>query len=141
MSDSVNANVNEMDAMSGRAERLIAALTGALMSTAEAAAERLELAAAVAAARQRLAAFACVLESVQAQKDALQNRLATAPPALRALYARQIEMLTLQEMAVLEKAGVPQESARQALALADATPLYERRGSRFLKVGEANGHG
>lgn len=134
----------DMAALTGRAERLIDAIAGAMLATAEAAAERVELAGKVAMIQQRMAAFAAVLEGVGAQKAALEARAAALPPgALRSLLERQVEALTGQELAVLERAGVPAPAAQSALAGPCPTPpppatLYRREGRRFTSA-ESNG--
>lgn len=96
---------NDMQALVGRTERLVSAISDAILSAAEAAAERVELAAEVARVQQRLAAFGAVVETIAAQKRVLVERLATAEGPARALLERQIELLGLQELAVLERAG------------------------------------
>jgi hypothetical protein len=53
-----------MTQLTGRAEQLMDALADAIISTAEAAAERIDLAARVAQIQQRMAAFGAVLEAV-----------------------------------------------------------------------------
>jgi hypothetical protein len=60
---------------------------------------------------------------------------------LRTLLERQIELLTAQEAAVLERAGTAPEVARAAIATTDGS-LYRREGSRFVALGAtANGNG
>lgn len=134
---------NDMQALVGRTERLVSAISDAILSAAEAAAERVELAAEVARVQQRLAAFGAVVEAIAAQKGVLVERLATAEGPARALLERQIEMLGMQELAVLERAGVPQAAAQHALAVADAAPArppgsagktYRREGKRFVRL-------
>ncbi len=87
-----------------------------------------------------MAAFASVLEAVGGQKQVLQDRLATATGPLKALLIQQLACLTAQETAILTRAGVPNETAQQALASADANEtLYKRDGKRFVAVTQ-NGH-
>lgn len=62
---------NDMNALVGRTEKLVTAISDAILSAAEAAAERVELAAEVARVQQRLAAFSAVVESIAAQKRVL----------------------------------------------------------------------
>jgi hypothetical protein len=127
-----------MEALVGRTERLVESITGAILSTAEAAAERIELASKVAQIQQRMSAFGAVLEAVGAQKAALEARAAALPhgPVLT-LLERQVEALTAQELSVLEKAGVPQPVASAALAAPAEGEVYRREGRRFVPV--ANG--
>lgn len=130
---------SDMQQLSARAETLISALTNAILSTAEVAAERLALAAELARVTQRMHAFAAVLDAVGVQKAALLERQATATGPMKALLGRQVEMLTLQETAILEKVGVPQAQAALAIEMADAPakPAYRRDGRRFTR--ETNG--
>jgi hypothetical protein len=131
--------LNEMTDLTSRTERLVDALSGSILSTVEVAAERIALAAEVARVSQRMSAFSAVLEAIGAQKDALAGRLAAARGPLRALLQRQIEVLTAQEVAVLERAGAASQVARDAIEAADE-PLYKREGSRFVALGgSANG--
>jgi hypothetical protein len=145
-------STNDMSALVGRTEKLVIAISDAILSAAEAAAERVELAAEVARVQQRLAAFSAVVESIAAQKRVLVERLATADGPAKALLERQVELLGLQELAVLERAGVPQATAQHALAAADALPAlppaggpektYRREGKRFVRVaGEPGANG
>jgi hypothetical protein len=130
MSD--NTTRNEMEQLAGRAEQLISALSNAILSTAEVAAERLELASKVAQVNQRLAAFSAVLDSIAAQREALETRMTTAKGAQRLLLQRQLDLLAAQEVAVLSKAGLDDSQARQALEVADE-PSYHRSGRRFVR--------
>jgi hypothetical protein len=135
---------SDMNALVGRTEKLVTAISEAILSAAEAAAERVELAAEVARVQQRLAAFTAVVEAIAVQKRALVDRLVTAEGPAKALLERQIELLGLQELAVLERAGVPPVTARHALAAVDAAPAlppaggadrtYRRDGKRFVRV-------
>ncbi|MCE9560857.1 MAG: hypothetical protein K8U57_02270 [Planctomycetes bacterium] len=132
---------NDMQALVTRTEQLVNAISGAILSTTEIACERLELAAQVARVQQRMSAFGAVLEAVGTQKAALAARLADATGPLRKLLERQIEMLTVQEVAILEKAGVPQVMAEKALAAVDASSntdmpatTYRREGKRFVRL-------
>ncbi len=134
------SNTNEMQALVTRTEQLIAALTNAFITTAEVAAERLELAAQVARVQQRMGAFSAVLESIGVQKAVLVARLASATGSTRALIETQVSLLEAQEVEVLKRVGVPEPAARQALAavvqapVADATDTYIRDGRRFRRV-------
>jgi acetolactate synthase small subunit len=138
---------NDLNALVGRTEQLVTAISDAILSAAEAAAERVELAAEVARVQQRLAAFSAVVESIAVQKRVLVERLATADGPAKALLERQVELLGLQELAVLERAGVPQATAQHALAAVDAASAllsaestnktYRRDGKRFVRVAAA----
>jgi hypothetical protein len=148
MSEITKTSTTDITALTARAERLIDALAGSILSTAEVAAERVELAAKVAQVQQRMTAFAAVLEAVSAQKQALLGKVETATGAMRTLLQQQVEALTAQELAVLAKAGVPQPAAQQAIAAVDAGPeaggggkVYMREGRRFARIGGANGNG
>ena len=131
-----------MSQLTGRAEQLVDALADAIISTAEAAAERLDLAARVAQIQQRMAAFGAVLESVGAQKLALMNRLEDngLPDPQRQLIEQQVNLLTVQETEILKRAGAAPELAQQAIESADHgdegeyTALYRRDGRRFVPV-------
>jgi len=116
MSD--NNNVLEL---SDRAERLIDAIAGGFMKTAQAAAERIGLASEVAIIRQRMAAYAAVLEMVGNQKESIINKiesLAENSP-LRKLYIFQLEQLTAQEVEILQNAGLNNEIASNAIRNTD----------------------
>lgn len=136
---------NDMQALVGRTELLVTAISDAILSAAEAAAERVELAATVARVQQRLGAFTAVLEAVAVQKRALVERLAVADGPSKALIHRQIELLGLQEIAVLERAGVPQPAVQQALAAMDTPPVtdasatHRRDGRRFVRLAAGTG--
>ena len=131
-----------MSQLTGRAGQLVDALADAIISTAEAAAERLDLAARVAQIQQRMAAFGAVLESVGAQKLALMNRLEdpALPDTQRQLIEQQVNLLTAQETEILKRAGATPELAHQAIEVADSDteehpdPLYRRDGRRFVPV-------
>lgn len=131
-----------MQELAGRAGQLIGAVTDAIMSTVEVAAERVELAARVARVQTRMAAFGAVLEVIGEQKKALADRLADADGPAAALLKAQLAALTAQEMAVLEEVGMPEPAARAALVAADGDDArYRRDGKRFVRVAaEANGH-
>lgn len=136
---------NEMQVLVGRTEQLISALTSAILSSAEVAAERIELAAEVARVAQRMSAFAAVLESVGAQKEALAKQVPKATGAMKALLLKQIAILASQEIAVLSKVGVPEPTAIAALAAVDApgepapAPVpatHKRDGRRFVRLAQ-----
>lgn len=135
--------------MTGRAEQLIDALANAIMASTEAAAERLDLAARVAQIQQRMTAFGSVLESVNAQKEALHDRLESksVTSSQRQLIEQQINLLTIQETEILKRAGASSSLAQQAIGTADGkggdseqsdSPpgLYKRDGRRFVSVEE-----
>lgn len=131
---------NDMMEMAGRASQIIDAFTSALMNTAGVAAEKINLASEIAAMKMRMEAFSGVLECVAAQKKPLMERLeGEANPAMRLMIERQLEMLTEQEIAVLEKASVPGKVAKQLVGTVDKA--YRRDGRRFIPVGSLNGHG
>ena len=111
-----------MDQATARIEALIDGLTGAIMNTLEVSAERITLAADVARVKQRMAAFSAVLESVAAQKKAVAELMAEADGPAEMLYRTQLDMLTAQEVAVLERSGIPRQQAVLAIDSADAEP-------------------
>jgi uncharacterized protein YhaN len=131
-----------MTQLTGRAEQLVDALADAIISTAEAAAELIDLAARVAQIQQRMAAFGAVLESVGAMKHSLLTRLddPSTPDAQRRLIEQQVNLLTAQESEILKRAGATPELAHQAIESADCEkeehpdPLYRRDGRRFVPV-------
>ena len=131
-----------MTQLTGRAEQLVDALADAIISTAEAAAERIDLAARVAQIQQRMAAFGAVLESVGAQKHALLVRLEdqSTPDTQRMLIQQQVNLLIAQETEILKRAGASSAMAHQAIESADGErdddpdPLYRRDGRRFVPV-------
>lgn len=124
---------DDMQALSGRAEKLINALTNAILTTAEVAAEKIELASRVAQINQRMTAYAAVLEIVGAQKMALMQRRDATDGPMKALLTHQIETLTVQEIAILESSGAPAVAARTAVETIDE-PVYRRDGKRFVQV-------
>ncbi len=134
------SNNNDMQVLVGRTEQLIASITDAILSSAEVAAERIELAANVARVQQRMAAFGAVLESVGAQKASLAKRLPEATGPTKTLLLKQIAMLAAQEIAILAKAGVAEPTAVAALEAVEAAtdlttaPTHRRQGRRFLRV-------
>ena len=138
------SHANDMQALVGRTEKLVTSIAEAILSASETAAERIEVAAEVCRIQQRLAAFGAVVDAIAAQKRVLVERLATAEGPAKVLIGRQIELLELQELAVLERAGVPHATARHALAAADAAPAlppagdadktYRRAGKRFVRI-------
>lgn len=115
--------------MTNRAEMLIEALANAIMSSTEAAAERLDLAARVAQIQQKMAAFGAVLESVGAQKEALHNRLEdkSITHSQRQLIEQQINMLTTQASAV----HFPNKAETKAEMITMRS---------FARIGPANGN-
>lgn len=115
----MNDVTNPMDAMVSRQEQLIDAWARSMMRTAEIAAERVELAAEIAAARQRMNAFGAVLESIAAQKQAVHELMTKASPAAKAMYTRNLKMLDAQEVAVLKRAGFDEAEAVKAIEAAD----------------------
>ncbi|MCE9566041.1 MAG: hypothetical protein K8U57_28815 [Planctomycetes bacterium] len=135
---------NDMQILVGRTEQLIAAITNAILSSAEVAAERIELAANVARIQQRMSAFGSVLETVGAQKEMLAKQLPNATGPSKTLLLKQIAMLASQEVAILSKAGVAEPTAVAALAEVEAprepspqsasSPTHRRDGRRFLRV-------
>lgn len=133
---------NEMEALAGRAERMIGALSDAIMRTAEVAAERIELASQVAQVRQRVAAYSAVLEAIGAQKSALANQIEAASGPMKALLSKQVEILGQQELAILERIGVPAPAAQAAIEAVDVESRddrkYIRDGRRFAPL---NGRG
>lgn len=133
-----------IDRISDRTEAIIDKVCGAIMATVDVAAERLELAAEVARVKQRMTAFSAVLDAVAAQKQALMDKLEEADGPARQLLGHQIELLTAQETAVLQRAGISAEIARPAIDAADHGDedgqLYKRDGRRFVPAtnGSAN---
>jgi hypothetical protein len=88
----------------------------------------------------RMTAFGAVLESIGAAKQPLLERHRAAGGPMKALLGYQIEALTAQELAILEKAGVEPQQARNALTAVDTDRLYVRDGRRFRAVeGDTNG--
>lgn len=138
------SNNTEMQVLVGRTEQLISAISDAILSSVEVAAERLELAANVARIQQRMSAFGAVLESVGVQKEALAKQLPTASGPTKSLLLRQIAMLASQEVAILTKAGIAEPTAVAALAAVEVpaepvsepitSPTHRRDGRRFLRV-------
>jgi hypothetical protein len=132
----------QMENLVSRTEALVGAFTSAMMATAEAAAERMQLAARVAQINSRMAAFSAILEGVGAQKEALLQRMEGQRGAMRAMLARQVELLTCQETAILEKIGLAPDQAARAVEAVDQKTVYRRVGSRFEAVsGSAQGNG
>jgi hypothetical protein len=133
--------MSDMNQLTDRAERLIDALANAIMKTAEVAAQKIELASAVAEVRQRMAAFGAVLQAVGAQKAAVAMQLADLgadDAATRALYQHQLRLLSAQEVSILKQAGISEQHAAEALEVADTKPTHKRDGRRFVRV---NGNG
>lgn len=142
----MSENHDDMKALTGQASRLISAISEAIMSSAEVAAERIKLASQVAQIEQRMAAYSVVLDTIQVQKDKLLEQAETAKGARKTLLLRQVEMLEAQEMGVLESIQVPAEVAQRAVQsvklVEDKTEQasHKRQGRRFVPVnGHANG--
>lgn len=135
---------DSMQQLTDRTAQIVDALASAMLATAETAAEKITLAAEVARVQARMQAFASVLEAVAAQRAALESRMESASGPMRALLARQIECLSLQEVAVLEKAGAPPVVAAKAVDLIecrlDEHATHARDGRRFRRVPANNGH-
>lgn len=127
MSD--NNNVLEL---SDRAERLIDAIASGFMKTAQAAAERIQLASEVAIIKQKMTAYAAVLEMVELQKDSISKKIDSLPDnsPLRNLYCFQLEQLTLQELGILENAGVPVSAAETAIKQTDKLSYGRRKNKK-----------
>lgn len=117
------SDTNDMRELTERAGRLIDSIAGAILSTAEAASEKIALAAEVARIQTRMAALSAVLEGIQAHREAVQESLDAAPSEpLRELYRRQLAALAAQEVSVLERCGVPGTVAAVAVAGVDGAP-------------------
>lgn len=128
-----------MDSLTGRAEALIAAITGGIMSAVETAADRISVASELARVNQRLVAFSAAIEALAAQKEALTARLAKARGPMRAFLTQQLGVLTAQEVGILRRVGLADADAAAAVEAADG-PAYRRLGSRFVRAG-VNGGG
>lgn len=134
-------NPNDVQGMTARAQRLIDAMAGAMMSAAEAAAEKVELAAEVARVSVRMEAVGSVLDVIGAQKEALIVKADEAKGALRTAYLRQVEVLSAQEVSILERLGVPTAAAQIAVAKVDGPVLLESHPApaRRAKLPATNG--
>lgn len=136
---------SDMETLTSRTTQLIDAISDAILASAEVAAEKIQLAAAVAGIRQRMTAFGAVLEAVGEQKRVLAERLAGATGPTKALIEQQIALLTAQEVAVLAKAGVAEPTAVAALAAVESTPAdgsapaYRRDARRFVRAAADGG--
>lgn len=129
-----------IDQISARTEAIIDKVCGAIMATVDVAAERLELAAELARVKQRMTAFSAVLDAVSAQKQALTERMESADGPARKLLAHQIELLTHQETAVLQRAGIAPAVASAAISSVDdaervTVPVVRDRSGRFTRNG------
>ena len=138
--------MSDMIKVTEQTSRIIDALTDAILATAATAAEKIHLAAQVAQVQQRMAAFQAVLEVVGVQKEALIARLTQAKGPMAAMLTRQIEVLTEQELKILESAGAPEEAARQAVQVIEYAPepppagkTVVRKHNRRLPIA-INGH-
>jgi hypothetical protein len=118
---------SEVQVMVNRADQLINALTDAMMSSIENAAERLRMSSELAQIQARGVAFLSVLEAVGASKQALLLKAKTAAGPMKLAYQQQIKVLSAQETAILAKIGVAPEQARKAIAYVDGqqTPEVE----------------
>lgn len=126
---------SSIDHLSDRASRLVDSLAEGMLSALENASERIGLAVEVGRIRTRMDAFGAVLESIDVQKQALLARQATASGPMQRLIARQIELLTAQETAVLQRIGVNPDVATAAVCRADrpARP-------KLVQAPQTNGH-
>lgn len=146
----MNEQTNDIQALAGRADQLIGALTNAFMSAAETAAERISLASDLAKVQQRMSAFAAVLECVSAQKAPLLEQIANlgdgpADRVKRQMLLTHVNILTTQELSILTRAGAPVEAAQQAITCVDTVehqgekPTHRRDGKRFVPANGTNG--
>ncbi len=143
----------EMSALSDRTELLIQALTDATMTTAakviesaertvnvatDAAMARIEAGVEFAQMKATLGLRLAQLDMIGKTKTTYLKMRASAEneqnPAAVRLLDFSIGLLTVQEMNVLESAGVPSETATKAIETADAKLLYQRDGRRFVSV-------
>jgi len=107
--------MSDLNDLADRTSGIIDAITGGILSSAEAAAERIQLAAEVAKINTRMEAFGSVLETIEARKQALEAKLETAGPTMKKLIGRQLELLTAQETSLLERVGVTAEPEKPRL--------------------------
>lgn len=142
---------SEMSALSDRTELLIQALTDATMTTAakviesaertvnvatDAAMARIEAGVEFAQMKATLGLRLAQLDMIGKTKTLyLEMRSAALErePSKVRLLDFNIEILTAQEMGVLQAAGVPAEKALKAVVETDAK-LYQRDGRRFAPV-------
>ena len=142
MNDHTNEQTNDgagnMRALATRSSQLIDAISGAIMAQAEVAAERIQLAAAVAQVEQRMAAHSAVLECIDAQRIAVEAKMVGAKGARLKLYETQLDLLAAQEVAILAKVGVPLDLARQAVKQVETKPAatHKRDGRRFVQIAD-----
>lgn len=134
-----------------RAEKLVDSITGAILSTLETAAQRIDLASQVAQARQRAEALAVVLEGASAQRMSLEARRDAAVGPMRLLLDAQVKAAQAAEVAILMRAGLSQEDAQAVFAPAlpapteaapaeteEPKPTHKREGRRFVPVNGSN---
>ncbi len=101
--------------------------------TAKTEVEKIRLEGEVQRVQVRMMSFMSVLESIGAAKVPLLERHATAEGPQKATLTKFLEMLTAQEVAVMQKAGLAPEVAQQAIGFVDGTPVYVRKGKKFVK--------
>ncbi len=131
-----------MGDMADRAARMVDSIAGAFFSAGEAAAEKVELATRVARVNVRMDAFGAVLETIGVRKAALMERQQTASGPLARLIEKQIEMLTVEETALLEKAGVVvAEPERQPINRIGSRATRKALAADPLGLKGANGDG
>lgn len=131
--------MSDMNETAARAEKLVDSITSAIMTTVETAAERIELAAQVTAARQRAEALSAVLEGAIASRVALEARRDAAGGTMRALLDHQVRAMQAGEIAILVRSGLSEDVAKAVFALPEPKPTHRRDGRRFARVeGEAN---
>lgn len=126
---------SSMGEVTTRVNAIVDAFVDAFLQTAATAAEKINLAAQVAQVQTRMAAFSAVLESIAAQKQVIYDRLQETSGPMQSLLNRHLELLTQQEIAVLERIGIPNDQARPTLEQADEK-VYKRDGKRFVPLQE-----
>jgi hypothetical protein len=131
---------NDMTEMANRASQIVDSIASAMMSAAEVAAQKIQLASDLASMKMRLDAFGSVLDAIDAERTPLLEAMEAASGGKKAFLKRRIEMLNEQEMSVLEKASVPTGVARQVVGKVTKGMRFPAVEQRAL-VGSLNGNG
>lgn len=133
--------MSDLSDLASQSKAISAAISAGIMSTVSNAAESITLANGVALIEARMEAVTSALETIAVQKDALLTKRDAAKGALKAAYARQIELLSEQEESILARIGVKPEPTKPALTARRAS-LGSGGGSRAeaLAANGVNAH-
>lgn len=120
----------EMTNLTERAGRIMEAMAQSIMNATEAAVEKIDMAVEMARIKVKMETFGAVLNMIAVQKATLLERkeVLKGDPGngpMIAVIDQQLLMLTKQELAVMTKAGCPDEVAQKTVQLLDGPAVEE----------------